>query len=141
MQYRQGAFAILHHKINHPQLTEQKASTLKIRHRLFQGWQSEFLDTKSIQASLGPYVSKGIQALRWFNEINSFQTQTFTTVSWRTLKIYYCRAQCHMVRFIRSGVELKESIIFIKVTAIPVLLGLETFGQDNFGDSFRPERL
>ena len=41
-----------------------------------------------------------------------------------------------MVRFIRSGVELKEAIIFIKVTAIPVLLGLETFGQDNFGDFF-----
>lgn len=46
-----------------------------------------------------------------------------------------------MVRFMKSGVELKESIIFIKVTAIPVLLGLGTFGQDNSGDSFHPEKL
>ena len=37
--------------------------------------------------------------------------------------------------------ERKESIIFIKVTAIPVLLGLGTFGQDNFGGSFQPEQL
>lgn len=45
-----------------------------------------------------------------------------------------------MVRFIKSRVECKESIIFIKVTAIPVLLGLGTLDRITC-DSFHPEKL
>lgn len=50
------------------QLTEQKDQ--HTGQNYFQKEQSEFPNTGSIQASLGPDVIEGIQTSRWFSKIN-----------------------------------------------------------------------